>query len=133
MNPRLTSKSLKAKTIFCDIDGTILKHQGNTRMIILTQPEALPGVVTKINEWEVNGHKIIITNARRESLRAETEKQLQSLGIPYDVLLMGVSRGYRVLINDKTTLGDDSAFAINLQRNKGFDEINGSSLFHPFG
>ena len=24
----VTSKSIKAKTIFCDIDGTILKHQG---------------------------------------------------------------------------------------------------------
>jgi hydroxymethylpyrimidine pyrophosphatase-like HAD family hydrolase len=128
MNTRVTSKSLKAKTIFCDIDGTILKHQGNTKMIILTQAEALPGVVTKINEWEVNGHKIIITTARRESLRAETEKQLQSLGIPYDSLLMGITSGYRVLINDKTTLGDDSAFAINLQRNKGFDEIKWADL-----
>ena len=128
INTKLTRKSLKAKTIFCDIDGTILKHQGNTRMITISQPEVLPGVVTKINEWEVNGHKIIITTGRRESLRAETEKQLQSLGIPYDILLMGVTSGYRVLINDKTTLGDDSAFAINLQRNKGFEEIKWEDL-----
>ena len=74
-------------------------------MITISQPEVLPGAVTKINEWEVNGHKIILTTGRRESLRAETEKQLQSFGIPYDILLMGVSSGHRVLINDKNHIG----------------------------
>ena len=124
----VTKKSIKAKTIFCDIDGTILKHQGDTRAIMINQPESLPGAVSKINEWEVNGHKIILITGRRESLRAETEKQLQAFGIPYDILLMGVTSGHRVLINDKNTMGDDSAFAVNLQRNIGFGDIKWADI-----
>jgi len=128
MNTRLTSKSAKPKTIFCDIDGTLLKHHGDTRMITINHPQSLPGVVDKINEWELNGHHIILTTGRRESLRQRTEEHLQAMGIPYDILLMGITSGHRVLINDKNTRGDDTCFAVNLKRDEGFSNTQWSDL-----
>tara|TARA_R110000824_G_scaffold10056_11_gene44634 strand:- start:2279 stop:2680 length:402 start_codon:yes stop_codon:yes gene_type:complete len=127
-NRGLSKKHLKPKTIFCDIDGTLVKYHGDTRMITLKHPVPLPGVVDKINEWELNGHHIILTTGRRESLRERTATHLQAMGIPYDILLMGITSGYRVLINDKNTSGDDSCFAVNLKRDEGFSNTQWSDL-----
>ena len=90
----------RPKTIFCDIDGTLIKHKGNQTQQIIQAPELLPGVLEKVNEWDKKGYQIILITGRRESLREITEKQLLSLGIFYDKLIMGVSSGDRIIIND---------------------------------
>ena len=82
------------------------------------------GVVNKFNEWELNGHYIIMMTGRRESLRKKTEEHLQAFGIPYDLLLMGVSSGERILINDKSILGEDTCFAVNVEKDGGFEDID---------
>ena len=50
------------KTIICDIDGTLLNylhheipHPGHTKDHV-----ALPGVIEKMRQWEVQGCRIII-------------------------------------------------------------------------
>ena len=65
------------KTIICDIDGTLLDyqhdtipHSGHTR-----DHTALPGVVKKMRQWEVEGCRIVIITGRRESERKRTEKE----------------------------------------------------------
>ncbi len=76
-------------------------------------------------QWEKNNYKIILTTGRKESIRAETEKQLKSSGIIYDHLIMGLPNGYRVLINDKkTNSSNNTAYAINLSRNKGMTHVD---------
>ena len=60
----------------------------------------LPGVVDKFDEWDSEGHKIVLVTARKESARNITEKALDKLGIPYDLLIMGITSGTRILIND---------------------------------
>tara|TARA_R110000824_G_scaffold206524_2_gene391705 strand:- start:699 stop:1058 length:360 start_codon:yes stop_codon:yes gene_type:complete len=114
----------RPKTIFCDIDGTLIKHKGNQTQQIVQTPELLPGAIEKINEWDKKGYQLILITGRRESLKKITEKQLLSLGIFYDKLIMGVSSGERIIIND---LKQDSkkltASAYCPPRNFGLEEV----------
>lgn len=113
--------SEKPKTIFCDIDGTLVKHMHTISDALSTEPVILPEVRNKINQWDSQGHKIILVTARKESTREITEAQLRSLGIAWDQLVMGVSSGQRVLVNDKLYNNDpDRAMAINVITDDGF-------------
>jgi hypothetical protein len=86
--------------------------------------ELLYGVLDKFNEWDSQGFRIILTTARKESAREMTEKYLKSLGICWDILLMGIGGGVRILINDKLTESSpDRAIAINLITDQGFKDI----------
>jgi len=115
----------RPKTIICDIDGTLIYHHGDLSSQINEKPKLLPGVIEKINEWDKKGYNIILVTGRRESLRNETKKQLESLGIFYDQLIMGVGGGPRVLINDlKPTGTHKTAIAYNLERNIGVKEVD---------
>jgi len=121
-----TYKEVRPKTIFSDIDGTLVKHispfesskPGHTM-------EVLPGTLEKLQEWDMKGYFIILTTGRKESCRKELEKQLAKAGIMYDQLIMGLGGGVRVLINDKKPYGDfDTAESINLERDGGISNIN---------
>ena len=112
-------------TIFCDIDGTLVKHSSP---FLATQPdfrmELLPGTLEKLEEWDRNGYNIILTTGRRESMREITKKQLNEAGIIYDKLIMGIGGGKRYLINDKKPNGNKNyASSINLTRNEGIKNI----------
>jgi len=115
------------KTIFADIDGTLIEfpktyekfksipHNKNVKV--------LPGVIDKLWRWASEGHNIILTTGRNESMRKITEKSLQRAGIIYDQLVMGLGPGKRYVINDVN--GDhDTAFAINVKRNEGLEEVD---------
>jgi hydroxymethylpyrimidine pyrophosphatase-like HAD family hydrolase len=111
------------KVIFLDIDGTLLKHRNEGLSAVLTEKvEILPGVIEKLNEWEAKGYRIILVTGRSESMRSATERQLESLGIFYSVLIMEVT-GDRILINDKKPNGRIAASVINLDRNAGIGDI----------
>jgi hypothetical protein len=87
-------------------------------------PELIEGTLDKLNEWEKKGYNIILITGRKESMRSVTIKQLSKLGIYYDHLIMGVGGGPRYLINDFKPNGDESAFSINIDRNKGVGDLN---------
>ena len=111
------------KTLFIDIDGTILKHQGTFSEISMKEATLLPDARDRLNEWCSKEYKIILTTGRRESMRKTTELQLGRLGIPYDQLVMGLSKGNRIVVNDRRPNGDDTAFAINVNRDYGLGDI----------
>lgn len=112
------------KTIFLDIDGCLIKHNGNLSTQILKGVEVLPGTIEKLNQWEADGHRIILTTGRKESMRSITEIQLLSVGIFYDQLIMGLNRGERIVINDKKpNLEMTVARAIQIDRNVGIKNI----------
>ena len=93
--------------------------------VYYNEAEILPGVVEKINQWDSQGHKIIFVTARKESTRDITEYQLQSFGLAWDQLVMGVGGGERYLINDKLERNDvDRAVGINAITNQGFTNIS---------
>ena len=115
----------KSKTIFCDLDGTLVKHSNPVKA---SDPyhklEVLPGTHDKLREWDSKGYHIIITTGRKNSLRNATEKQLRTAGIFYDQLVMGFGGATRYIINDKKPNDErDTAFAINLTRNKGINDV----------
>jgi histidinol phosphatase-like enzyme len=114
----------RPKTIICDIDGTLVKHEIPTKNTSPNkQLELLPGTVEKLSEWDAKGYNIILITGRRESMRKATEEQLARLGVFYDQLIMGIGGGDRILINDNKPDGRETAFAINLERNKGINDI----------
>jgi len=118
-------KDNRPNTIFCDIDGTLIKHFPPTDTCRPDfTPTLLDGTVEKLLEWDKQGCNIILVSGRRESSRSETERQLANLGIIYDKLILGIGGGKRYLINDRKDYSDeDYAIAINLDRNKGIGEV----------
>ena len=112
------------KTIFCDIDGTLVLHDGSFHPSLTSRMTPISGTVDKLREWCYKGYTIILTTGRKECLRLQTIGQLRDAGIPYDQLIMNVGRGVRVLINDRKPSGEDTAIAINLDRDSGIEKIN---------
>ena len=116
----------RPKTIFCDLDGTLVKH---SNPIDIQNPdfvlEVLPGVHDKLNEWDTRGYHVVITTGRKESSRKSTIIQMQRAGINYDQLIMGFGGGDRILINDRKPHESDrdTAYCINLKRDEGLEDI----------
>jgi len=106
-------------TFFLDLDGTLVQHLEDFELVHETNfLPVLPGAKEQTNKWHCNGDMIIITTARPESIRKLTETQLQNAGIVYDLLIMGIGAGDRILVNDKSESGRNKAFAFNVERNK---------------
>ena len=116
----------RPKTLFCDLDGTLVKHSNPIDIQNPNyEPEVLPGVHDKLNEWDTKGYHVVITTGRKESARDATVKQMQRAGINYDQLIMGFGGGDRILINDrKKDSNRDTAYVINLTRDKGLEDEN---------
>lgn len=115
----------RPKTIFLDIDGTLVKHKPLCENTLPNNKlEILDGTLEKLTEWDLKGYRIILTTGRKESLRMATENQLNDLGIFYDILIMGIGGGDRILINDKKSDGRITAFAICPDRNTGIKDVN---------
>jgi len=112
------------KTILIDIDGTLLRHQGDLTAQMTDVIPALPGAVAKLNEWNRKGYCIVLVTGRKESMREITRIQLQKAGLFFDQLIMGLPRGQRVLINDNKPDMDETAVAVTVQRNIGIEDIS---------
>ena len=89
------------KTIFCDIDGTILTHTGDIIENYIGSPNILENVTSTFKKWDKHNYKIVLVTGRKESTRKKTEEQLRAHGIIYDDLIMGLPNGDRIIINDK--------------------------------
>lgn len=115
----------RPKTIILDIDGTLVEHAIPTDAQTFRHTmKLLYGTIEKLLEWDKKGYNIILLTGRRESLRRQTERQLDEVGIIYDQLIMGVGGGARVLINDKKVDGTLTALCFNPDRNEGISEIS---------
>jgi len=122
-----TTPIFKAKTVFCDIDGTIFRYRPFATYTS-TKPKILPKAKETINGWYDTGHIIILTTARPGYLRHHTKTELSEAGIRYHQLVTGCGRGERFLINDKHPKDSDRATGINLRTNQGFADTDWSAL-----
>lgn len=114
----------RPKTIFLDIDGTLVEHSENISKQFSEPLRLLEGTIEKLIEWDRKGYNIILTTGRKESVRNVTEKQLTDAGIFYDQLIMGIGGGMRIVINDKKLNSEsETAMAINLTRNQGIKDV----------
>ena len=116
----------RPKTIFCDIDGTLVVHmKPSVAASSHSKMTLLKGTIEKLNEWDRKGYNIILVTGRKECMRKQTVEQLSDAGIIYDQLIMGIGGGSRVLINDFKKDSDiPTAYAHCVTRNKGIEEIN---------
>ena len=90
------TREFYASTWFIDIDGTIFIHLSNHDGV--QEDEILEGTKefwSKIPEKDC----IVLTTGRPSWWRKETEESLERYGLRYDVLLMDLPSGRRILIN----------------------------------
>lgn len=113
--------SIKKKTYFVDIDGTIFKYREFDTY--LTNPAvAIKSTKQFLQQVRDEGHMIILTTARPDTkiMRGHTQYELIVNNIPYDRLIMGIERGPRYLINDLSPKEPgDRAICYNLVRDEG--------------
>jgi len=107
------------KTLFCDIDGTLLKNSGQYFTPRWGTQPALEANVAHLRALHAKGRtQVILTTTRPESFREITVRQLKEAGIPYDRLVLGLWHGQRVVVNDYAKTNPfPSAAAVNLKRN----------------
>ena len=117
------------KTIFSDIDGTLIE-QVRFEDLNPNVVNVLPGVREKMNEWYEEGHYIVLTTARPENLREVTVKQMETAGIRFHQLVMGIGREERILINNNSKGEPDRhrALAVPVLRDGGFENLEWSSV-----
>jgi hypothetical protein len=115
-----------SKTIFVDIDGTLIKHQGQLDLV-LHKPKRLPYVIEAFRQWKFNNYCIVVTSSRPESMRVKTEEQLESIGLFWDIMILGLPHGERIVINDVKPGMDitynPSAIGITLPRDEGLADV----------
>ena len=114
---------IKRKTVFCDIDGTLIKHQDDYHYMIERVPELLPGALEFINKMRAEGAIIVITTARLPEHQDITQQQLAEVGILYDHLIMGIGAGERWVINDDKPDMEITARAFVVPRNMGLEPL----------
>ena len=115
----------RPKTLFLDIDGTLLYQYQDALRQSMVEPRLLPGVVEKLAEWDKKGYRVILVTGRKESERKSTEEQLHSVGIVYDLMIMGIGAGQRVIINDnKPGLDARTAACVCVERNHGIADVD---------
>lgn len=105
------------KTWILDIDGTLVKHNGYK---IDGYDTLLQGVDEFFKTVPPND-KIVLLTARTEEYLPALRKFLAKNNIRYDILLIDMPMGERILVNDRKPSGLDMAFAINKNRDEVFD------------
>ena len=107
------------KTIFCDIDGTLITNSSIQFPPYVGEGNVIKGNVEYLKKLYDKGKTyIILTTSRPEYMRSITEDEMIKYDIPYDQLVMGLPHCKRVLVNDfaRSNLYP-SCEAINIPRN----------------
>jgi aminoglycoside phosphotransferase (APT) family kinase protein len=110
-------------TIFCDIDGTLIRHEDRADYGRL--PELLPGSREKLRAWIADGYRIVLCTARAAADKARLEAALAALEIPYHDLLCGLPSGIRVLVNDRKpqAIFASQAMSLEIARDAGIGKL----------
>ena len=127
----------KNKTLFVDLDGTLLTHLTNDQLDDIIQKHGarsfmhekpLKSTVSFLKKLKKANSKnmIIFTTARDSKHKDHTIRVLQRLRIKYDNILFEINSGPRYIVNDMKPVGSvgnklpyKTAYAVNLTRNKG--------------
>ena len=107
------------KTWIIDIDGTIAIHNGYKNNGKDTALEASRKFFSKIPDQDY----IVLVTSRDKKYQKITESFLIKEGFRFNQILYNLPTGERILINDRKPSGLDTAYAINLERDKGIECI----------
>jgi len=108
------------KCLFVDIDGTLITNSSHHFPPYVGSGEPIENNIDLLADLHEQGKaKIILTTSRPENLRKITIMELQTKGIPYDELIMGLPHCQRIIINDFARSNPyPSCSAINIPRNE---------------
>ena len=107
------------KCLFVDIDGTLITNSSHHFPPYMGSGEPIENNIDFLAELHEQGKtKIVLTTSRPEKFRQLTIMELQTKGIPFDELVMGLPHCQRVIINDFARSNPyPSCKAINIPRN----------------
>ena len=107
------------KCLFVDIDGTLITNSSHHFPPYIGSGEPIENNIDFIAELHEQGKtKIVLTTSRPEKFRQLTIMELQTKGVPFDELVMGLPHCQRVIINDFARSNPyPSCKAINIPRN----------------
>ena len=108
------------KCLFVDIDGTLITNSSHHFPPYVGSGEPIENNIDFLAELHEQGKtKIVLTTSRPEKFRQLTIMELQTKGIPFDELVMGLPHCQRVIINDFARSNPyPSCSAINIPRNE---------------
>ena len=86
------------KTVFVDLDGTLIRHEPNPNYEVGEQT-VLPQTVEIMRKLKYAGYYIVITTGRKQQ-EYVIKQMLSRLQIPFDRLVSDLPSGPRILIND---------------------------------
>tara|TARA_B100000242_G_C42927334_1_gene430063 strand:+ start:218 stop:601 length:384 start_codon:yes stop_codon:yes gene_type:complete len=116
--------TVKNRTVFCDIDGTIFKYR-KFETLKTSKAEFTPHALEQMKRWKRDGCMIVLTTARPEEYRDHTVKELLLNNVPWDKLIMGIERGPRYLVNDMDPAKPRQlrAIAFSIKRDEGLKRV----------
>lgn len=117
-----TYKEHKKGTIFCDLDGSLIKHvpvPSETGEEI----EIIEGSVEKLKEFRDKGYFLILTTSRNQNNVFGIVEKLRLMGLDFDQIVCDLPVGPRHLINDSKD-GEIRAIAHPLKRDSGIRDIS---------
>lgn len=119
------------KTIFCDVDGVILKQPEKfldlyKKVIINPFGDVIPESRDKLFEWYTKDYTVILTTGRPEQEREVMTNYLMNNGVYFHQLIMNCGSGIRYLVNDVNPHQPETmkAVAVNVERNKSLSGVD---------
>lgn len=113
--------NLKRGTVFCDLDGTLVRH------VPVPSPsgediELLDGTVEKLREFRRDGYLVVLTTGRSQSNVLGVLERLRALGLEFDQVICDLPIGPRHLINDSKG-NEVRAYAHPIVRDAGIRDV----------
>nr|BAR35051.1 hypothetical protein [uncultured Mediterranean phage uvMED] len=107
------------KTLFVDIDGTLVKSSGKYTPPYWGETEGIKENIEFLNKLYDTGKVcIILTTARTSDAKEVTLKQLEREGVQYDNIIFDLFHANRTIINDYGTSNPyPTCDAVNIVRN----------------
>jgi hypothetical protein len=107
-------------TIFCDIDGTLVKNSSENFPPYIGHAEPLTKNIKALNKLknEKNAY-IVLTTSRKEQYRDLTIKEMKKNKVKFDELIMNLPHSKRTLINDYSSSNSyPTSESINIKRDE---------------
>jgi hypothetical protein len=105
-------------TWMIDLDGTLLKHNG-----YLNDGDELLSGVEEFWASIPSSDIIILLSARTDEEMPSTLTFLKNKGLRFDHAIFSLPKGERILINDIKPSGLSTAYAINIARDLGLNDL----------
>jgi uridine kinase len=114
-------QELKRGTIFCDLDGTLIKHVP-VPSASGDDIELLDGSIEKLKEFRENGYLVVLTTSRTQANIFGVLEKLRAVGLECDQIICDLPIGPRHLINDSKDQ-EVRAIAHALIRDAGLKDV----------